>query len=481
MADKDPIPNPPEFSDADKARARQWFKKGADCRERREYDYAVECFVTGLAFWPEAVEEGHMPLRSISMQRAQAGGKKPGMMDTLKKPTSGKDAKQAMLNSEAHAAKDPANVGYLEALLKNAIKAGFLTTAKWAAPTTYEALKRDAKPDKAKFKAFRQILVEAADLAENWGQPALQHYFLEQAVQSLDFLLSRLPGEEDLKVEQRHLSGRLTITRGKYNEADSFRDSLRDAGAQKILHDTERTRQGDTTLDAVIASAKAAHEAEPANQNKFNHYVDALIKTEQPEHEQLAIAVLIKFFGETKNYSFKLKSDDVRLRQMLRKVRVLDEAAKASGDDDDKQQARLARGEYRDLVCDIFGDRVSNYPTDLRLRYNYGKALFEAGRFDEAIPALQAAQNEPRSRLRSRYYMGRAFFEKGNPAEAYEVLKEMLAGHDLQDDLTKEGLYWMGRTAEAAGLKEEAKAAYGKLLRMDYTYMDTRVRMDGLK
>ena len=31
----------PEFSDADKTRARQWFRKAADCRERREYDYAV--------------------------------------------------------------------------------------------------------------------------------------------------------------------------------------------------------------------------------------------------------------------------------------------------------------------------------------------------------------------------------------------------------------------------------------------------------
>ena len=68
-------------TDADKARARQWFNKSNDCRERHDYDYAIESAITGLRYWPEAVEEGHMPLRSMALQRAQTGGKKPGMVE----------------------------------------------------------------------------------------------------------------------------------------------------------------------------------------------------------------------------------------------------------------------------------------------------------------------------------------------------------------------------------------------------------------
>ena len=75
--DADTTAQPPSFSEADKKKARLWFNKAEDCRDRREYDYAIECYITGLGFWPEAVEEGHMPLRFLAMQRQQAGGKKP--------------------------------------------------------------------------------------------------------------------------------------------------------------------------------------------------------------------------------------------------------------------------------------------------------------------------------------------------------------------------------------------------------------------
>ena len=33
----------PEISEKDKSRARQWFKKAEDCRDRRDYDYAIQC------------------------------------------------------------------------------------------------------------------------------------------------------------------------------------------------------------------------------------------------------------------------------------------------------------------------------------------------------------------------------------------------------------------------------------------------------
>jgi tetratricopeptide (TPR) repeat protein len=476
-------PEPPAFSDADKARARQWFKKAADCRERREYDYAIECFINGLGYWPEAVEEGHMLLRSVAIQRQQVGGKKPTMMDGLKKPMTGKDPKQCMFNAEHLLSMDPANGSYAEGMLKNAIKAGYLETVRWVAPLVFEALKKDKKPNKARFKTCRDGLVEAAALAESRGEAPMETWLLEQAVNSIDYLVARMPGDDELRNEQRDLAGRLTIARGRYDHAEDFRESLQDADKQKLLHDSDRIQQSDTTLDALIAAARREWQAAPETASKINTLVEVLLRAERRVHENEAIQVLTQAFEKTRNYSFKSRADDVRLRQLGRVARRLELKARQSKSEDDQQQARLAAMEHQQVELEIFRERVVRYPTDLRMKFDLGRALFKMGEYDEAIPALQTAQDDPRSRVRCQLLIGRSFFEKGNLAQAVEVLRDAIDHYELTDERSKELLYWLGRSHEAAGSTDEARAAYGKLLRQDYNYMDgdARKRMEGLK
>jgi hypothetical protein len=486
VAKKDePAKTPAEpvvVSDADKERARQWFKKAADCRERREYDYAIECYITGLGYWPEAVEEGHMPLRSLAIQRLQAGGKKPGFTDGMRRPMTGKDARQAVFNAEHLLSMDPGNANYAEGLLRNAVKAGLLETAKWVTPVLGDALRKEKKPNKARFRVFRDLLTDAATLAEAQGQNALETWFLDQAVAAIEFVIVRLPGDDELRNEQRDLAGKLTISRGKYESGDDFRDSLRDADKQKLLHDADRTKQGDDTLDALISAAKAEWEAAPNVAARLNAYIDALLKDERRDHEDEAIAVLAQIYEQTRNYSFKLKADDVRLKQMNRDARAAEAKARASGSDDDRQQARLAALDLRQTLVETYRERIAQYPTDLRLKFKLGSALFAAGQFDEAIPVLQEARADPRSRSRAALMIGRSFLEKDNSPQAVEVLREAIDQYELNDDFSKELQYWLGRACEDAGRIDDAKAAYGRLLREDYNFMggDARKRLESL-
>lgn len=475
---------PPEFSEKDKSRARQWFKKAQSLREKRDYDYAIESYINGLNFWPEAVDEGHMPLWSLAIQRQQAGGKKPGMMDSLKKSMTGKDPKKCLLNAERLMAKDPANANYLEGLLKNANRADLPETLKWIAPKVLDSLRRDKKPNMGHFKAFRQVLVEAGARADDRGDPQYAAWCYEQAANALDYLVARNPTDMALRDDQRDLSGKLTIARGKYGDADSFRDSLQDGDKQKLLHDAERAKQGQQTLEALIAAERQEYEANPAVIGKINAYVDALLKPERKNEELEAIAVLTKAYEELGNYSFKLRADDVRMRQLRRQARRWKEKAEVSGSDDDKQQYRLALMEERQTELDIYRERVEKYPTALRLKYFLGKALFRSQEYDEAIPLLQEAQGDPHSRVNCQLMIGRAFFEKGAFLQAAEVLGEALEKHEATDEeIYKEMLYWMGRAYEAGGRTDEARAAYGKLLRQDYNYAkgDARERHESLK
>lgn len=472
----------PTFSEADMARARQWFKRAADNRERRDYDYAIECYIGGLDCWSEAVEEGHMPLRSLAIQRQQAGGKKPGLMDTMRKSMTGKDVKKAMLNAEHLLSMDPQNISYAEGLIKNAAKGSFLQTCQWAAPIVLDLIKKEKKANKARFQTFRQVMIDVAETADNQGEGALETFFLEHAVDALEFIAVRNPTDEGLKTELRSLAGRLTIARGKYDDADTFRDSLRDADKQKLLHDSERVRQGEQTYEALVAAARKEYEEEPTVAHKINAFVEVLLKAENKQRDEEALKVLQDAFAATNNYSFKMRADDVKLRQLRRQTSQLVAKAKKTGNDDDKQQARLAAMEWRQTELDIYRERVAKYPTDLRLKFKLGSALFESKEYDEAIPVLQAAQQDPRTRAKCQLLLGQSFYEKNAPGQAVAVLKEALDKYEMTDEHSKALLYWLGRSLEANGQTEEAKDAYGRLLRQDYNYRDgdARKRLEGL-
>ncbi|MGD8450473.1 MAG: hypothetical protein PVJ57_01525 [Phycisphaerae bacterium] len=471
------------FTEVEQKKARAWFEKAADCRERREYDYAIECIITGLGFWPEAVEDGHMPLRSLAIQRQQVGGKKPGMGERLKKSTIGRDPKQCMLNAEFLLAKDPTNAGYVDSLLKNATKAGYLNTVNWVAPLVMESLRRDKKPDRARFKAYRAALVESAERADAQEDMVMTCQLLQAAVESLEYLLVRMPGDEDLRIEQRDLAGKLAIARGKYEDADTFRDSLQDAEQQKLLHDADRSKQAEDTYEAVVAAARKAWEAEPTVPKVINALVDALLRREVAKEENEAVVVLMKAYEQSNDYSYKVRADDVRLRQLARQTRRVLAQARESGAAEDAQQARLARLEELQTEMEVYRERVDKYPTDLRLKYRLGRTLFAAKEYDEAIPVLQIAQGDPRSRRQCQLLIGRAFYEKQAPAQAVEVLKELLTDDELSDDQSREAMYWQARALEADGRIDDARSAYGKLLRQDYNYADgdARRRMEALK
>lgn len=464
-------------SDSDKSAARQWFKKGNDCRQKREYDYAIECYLSGLNYWPDAVEEGLMPLRSLSLQRAQSGGKKPSMMDSMKRSMTAKDGKQAFLNAVWLLSWSPKDYSYADGLFKNAAKLNLFDAVKFAAPIVVEIIKGETKPSAAKFRSLRESLVEVATRAEQSGQNTHVVWFYETAVGAVEWLRARMPNDEDLRHAQRDLSSRLTILRGKYSENQNFRESIQDAGQQKLLHDADRVKQGEQTLDALIAAARKEVEANPAVAGKINALVDALLKRERPEEENEAIAILMKSYLSQNNYSFKSRADDIRLRQLTRRTRETLEHARSTGADHDKQQARLTAMEQLEFELSMYKERCDNYPTDLRLKFKAGQTLFKARRYDEAIPILQQAQADPRSRIRCELLIGRCFLEKGMPQQAVEILKEALAAHETSgDDMHKELLWYQGQSLEAAGISGEATATYNKLLRLDYTYADGEVR-----
>lgn len=460
----------PSFSDEDKHKAREWFHKGQDMAQKKNFDYAVECYLRGLEFWPDAVEEGHKPCYAAALFR---GPKKVGFTDSMKLK-SARDPKTAMLLAEGLLCKEVRKPEYMEAVFRNAAKARFDATAMWMGEMLNEAAIREEKTQPSRFQLLREVYEQLGDANADSDLPtAIACY--ERAVDALDKLRALKPQDMSLSMDLRDVAGKLTILKGRYSSAESFRDSVKDTDAQKELHDRDRMVQADERLDEIIAKARAAYEADPKDRKTVIDLADLLCRREDEREENKAISILVKAYKESNEYTYRQRAEDIRIRQLRRKEREL----QAKGDKTVLEQHQRDQIKFE---LDVFKNRIRHYPTDMRLRYRYGELLFRAGQYDEAIPVLQEARNDPKYRFQCGLYISRCFYKKGYHSGAIDILKETIATYETPDDATgKELQYWLGRSYEADGRAPEALKTYGQLIQWDYNYRDVRKRIDDLK
>ena len=462
------------ITEADQTKAKKWFARARELGDKRQFDYAIEYYVNGLEFWPDAVEEACKPLHGCAVARRQTGGKKPGLKDTMKRSLNDRNAKQAFLNALWLFGRDPDNINYIEGVTRNAARLRAEDAAKWAGGVCAKALESSAKSSPKQFQTLVQVFEELGDRAAVRGEAAFGVEAYRMGVEVLTTWTRRYPKDQTADQSLRGVSTKLTILKGKYQDGDSFRDSIADSEEQRDLHDEQRSVQSDERMVDILAKAKAEFEADPDTPGALKRLVGLLCKRELDAEETEAIGLLVDEFKRTGDYRWKQLADDIRMKQLGRALRV---AAK-TGDENAIREAQVAQLRFE---LSVFKDRVDQYPTDLRIRFEYGVRSFRAGRFDEAIPLLQSARSDPKNRAACALYLGRCFFRKGYPSQAVSTLEEAVESYQFSDDETaKEMRYWLGRAQEEGGQLEPARATYGALLQLDYNYRDVRNRLDSL-
>jgi tetratricopeptide (TPR) repeat protein len=462
-------------SESEKNKARKWFERAKQLLESRNYDYAIKCYIDGLNLWPDAVVEGHQPLRAAAKGRQFAGGKKAGIKDSLKHSMSGKDAKKAMLNAEYLWSQDPTNLSYMEGIVKNANKSHCDDTLDWIADIFREAILDDKKPSAKQLDLLATALDELGERALKRNETELAMRSLERAIQALSDAKRINPKETDIPNRIRDMSTRLTIVKGRYQSGDSYRDSMRDEDQQKDFYDRDRMVQSGERMDELIAKSMREYEANPDDPVYLGKLVDALVKSEREQNENEAIKILLDAYKRTDNYSSKSRADEIRIRQMNRQARTL-----LKGGDRDGAIAYKKKQLKHEIA--IYEERAKHYPTDARIKFEWGRRLFQGGLHDDAIPVLQAARSDPKHRYQCLLYLGRCFFSKSYFSQARDTLEDALERYETpDDDVGKELAYWLGRSQESEGLVDDSKKTYGQLLQIDYNYRDVRDRLDQLK
>ena len=163
--------------------------------------------------------------------------------------------------------------------------------------------------------------------------------------------------------------------------------------------------------------------------------------------------------------------------------RARDEEAKLKPDDPKVQE------DYKNFLKDKWEFELSeyaqwaeNYPTDMSIRFEWAKRLFELRRFDEAIPAFQQSANDPKHRAEAAIYLGRSFYEAGFPDEAAQVLDTAINEYpNRNDEKSKQLFYWRGRALEAMNEIEAALKHFSQVAQWQFGYEDVNQRVKKLR
>jgi tetratricopeptide (TPR) repeat protein len=451
-------------NNGDLSKAVSFFKRAEEVAATDNFDYAIDLYIEGLQRAPDAVEEGHKPLRYNALVRQGKGGKKPSMFEKMRH-SRGKTPLENMLNTEFLLAKDPDNLTYAEQMLNAAVAGKFKNTAMWIADLIFEANRGAEKPSLQTYLLLKD------------SYSAIEAY--AKAASACGYASRLKPDDGVLAGEFKNLSAKLAMQKGKYDQQGDFRDSILDRETQEKYQTQQAAVKSIDFRQQAIADAQQLYKADKSSQNIFK-LADAFSDLQNDQGDRDAIKLLEESFEQFKDFAFKKKAGEIKLKMLRRHVRN----AKASVETGQQAKEAVDIATKQLLAAELEHYRLcmENYPTDLRLKYEYGVRLMRNQRYDEAIPFLQDARKDLRHRIAAMNKAGLCFFVKGWFKDAIDVFKEAVEEYEIKDDgIAKELRYNLARAYEQQGRTDEALELYRKVAQIDFSYKDVRMKVDKLR
>ena len=451
-------------------KGKAFFDRAKTVAATGNYDYAIDMYIEGLNREPFNLDE-HKALRDVGFRRKVSGGKAPGGLLKPKLPYKGKTAKESMLNAAWMVAKDVGNIPMMQQYLRNAVAGEYRDVALWIGPILREANRTNKSP---KFEIYMEMV-------ETYKK--MEEYKL--ALEAIQAAILMKPNDMNLAAEAQAIAALEVLQKGKYDKGGDFKDSIKDKDSTKKLAEEENLNRSEEYRTKAVAQAKEDYEKNPTEVQVITKYAKALRDMDDEAHEAVAMDLLQKSFEETKVYRFKAAIGDIRMKQFRRKIEVLREKIKANPDDKAPvHELELLRKERLAYELKEFEERTEHMPTDMGIRFEYGLRLYETARYDDAIVALQQAQNNPKARVDALHLLGRSFMAQKMIPEAVDTLKKSLDEYDLApsgDKKSKEIHYWYARALEENKNIAEAVDIYSKIIRWEIGYRDARARLNALR
>lgn len=457
-------------------KARKFFQHARTVHETTNYEYAMQSWLQGLRWDPASMEglEGFFE----SAKYFASENKKGPSKETVKQFAGRGDLDRylaSLLEWGSHPLDSVASVRAAD----GASRLGLAEITYWIGERALNVIAKDPRGGKNLYLNLVRIFgrVHAFDLAVRAGEAACR----------MD------PTDGKLAAEVRNLAAQATMSRGGYDktgQAGGFRANVRDADKQRMLEEQERIVKTDETVDRLLKAAEEDYQKRPDDVHATTVYIKRLLERGRPEDEKRARIVAKEAFEKTKQFRFRQTEGDILLRWAQRKLQQYKDAAEANPQDANAQaQFRQATAQFLKMEIDELKARVEAYPTDLMLKYELGKRLFDLERYDDAIGMFQEAKSDAKIRVPALHFLAQSFQRIEWVDEAVHTFRQAREAHPVEtDDMGMNLLYGLMTSLQAKAEKdrdlasaEEADKLASTIAIQQINFRDIRMRREAIK
>jgi Flp pilus assembly protein TadD len=457
-------------------RAVRFFEHAQTSHEATNYEYAMQLWLSGLRQDPGSLRGVEGFFKSAGAFLGASGGKRS--KDT-EKSLSGRGPVEKYLAGLFEWGSKPTDGSLAAKATEAASQIKQPEVAHWLGERALSIARADKK---AKKDAFVRLL----DALEAVGDFKLAALAGEDAVR-LD------PADQQLSTRVRNLAAKDTMSSGGYDatgQQGGFRANVRDMSKQRSLEEGERISKSEDVKDRLVAEAEAAHAQRPDDLPTINQLAKRLIERGRPEDEDRAVQLYAKAFKDTGQFRFREQEGEVRLRKARRALASYRAKAEQNPQDTAAQDLlRRAQNQFWQREAEELQLRVSNYPTNLELKYELAKRLAMLEQFDRAIPLLQEAQLDAKHRLGVLFLLGQCFERIGWTDEAIQTYRGAMDA--VEDPSSTQGLEirygLMSALQSKAGAERDLESAVeaekiaSGIAIVQITFKDIRERREALK
>lgn len=457
-------------------RAVRFFEHAQTSHEATNYEYAMQLWLSGLRQDPGSLRGVEGFFKAAGAYLGASGGKRS--KDT-EKGLSGRGPVEKYLSALFEWGSKPTDGGLAARATEAASQIKQPEIAHWLGERALNIARADKK---AKKDAFVRLL----DALENVGDYKLAALAGEDAVR-LD------PSDQQLATRVRNLAAKDTMSSGGYEntgQQGGFRANVRDMSKQRSLEDAERIVKTDDVKDRLVAEAEAQFAQRPDDLPTLNQLAKRLLERGRPEDEDRAIKIYEKAYKDSGQFRFREQEGEVRLRKARRALAAYRIKAEQSPDDAAVQDLyRRAQSQFWQREAEELRLRVSNYPTNLEIKYELSKRLAKLEQYDKAIPLLQEAQLDAKHRLGVLFLLGQCFERIGWVDEAIQTYRGAMEA--VEDPAGAQGLEirygLMSALQSKAGAERDLESAIeaekiaSGIAIVQITFKDIRDRREALK
>ena len=450
----------PEFHRAN------WLK-AMSAMQLKNYGYTIQLLQTILKSCPEFLA-GRQLARKAAL--AKTGGKKSlfstasfsamKIQSQIKKdPLGAIDALEKSLETEP-------NSSQLNLILRDAALAANLPeVAAFALETILESSPKDVK-----------TLHELAKHHQQFGNPQKAVDTYQRIIEIIPNDLAAIKGLKDASASASMQSG------GWEKQETTYRDLIKDKEQAVALEQRSRVVRSEEMIENLLVELHAKAEAEPGNIDTSRRIAELY---EQKEDWDNAASWYSYAAALSNNSDTALvrKATDLQIGQFEIAISAREEyiAANPGTSESDAYAVELQglRQQKAELALQFARTRVQQNPTDLQLRFELGELLGELELWQEAIPELQKARQNPNVRTRAMSLLGRCFTARGMFDLAAKTLSDAASELVAMDPVKKDVIYNLGLVFEKMNEKEKSLECMKQIYEVDYGYRDVAARVEG--